>query len=122
MAHRTLSYSRFLLVALLGVILLATGQRGFGQDTNASLSGTVTDPSNAAIPNAKLTLTNSATGFQSNFVSDETGAYTFRNLTPGTYKIEITAGGFQVNHANRHSVVAEPGIPSRHSPHDGSDE
>ena len=44
MAHRTLSYSRFLLVALLGVILLATGQRGFGQDTNASLSGTVTDP------------------------------------------------------------------------------
>jgi hypothetical protein len=95
MAHRTLSYSRFLLVALLGVILLATGQRGFGQDTNASLSGTVTDPSNAAIPNAKLTLTNSATGFQSNFVSDETGAYTFRNLTPGTYKIEITAGGFK---------------------------
>jgi Carboxypeptidase regulatory-like domain len=95
MAHRTLSYSRFLLVALLGVILLATGQRGFGQDTNASLSGTVTDPSNAAIPNAKLTLTNSATGFQSNFVSDETGAFTFRNLTPGTYKIEITAAGFK---------------------------
>ena len=45
----------------------------FGQDTNASLSGTVTDPSSAAIPGAKLTLTNDATGFQSNFVSDAAG-------------------------------------------------
>src|ERR1700757_4892704 len=95
MAHKTLSYPRFLLLALLGVLLFASGQRAFGQDTNASLSGTVTDPSNAAIPNAKLTLTNSATGFQSSFVSDETGAYTFRNLTPGTYKLDITAAGFK---------------------------
>src|SRR6516164_5249549 len=95
MAQKTLSYPRFLLLALLGVLLYTSGQRGFGQDTNASLSGTVTDPSNAAIPNAKLALTNSATGFQSSFVSDETGAYTFRNLTPGTYKIDVSAPGFK---------------------------
>jgi hypothetical protein len=95
MAQKTLSYPRFLLLALLGVLLFACSQRGFGQDTNASLSGTVTDPSNAAIPNAKLTLTNTATGFQSSFVSDETGAYTFRNLTPGTYKLDVNASGFK---------------------------
>ena len=84
-----------LMLALLGVFLLSVPNLSFGQDTNASLSGTVTDPSEAAIPGAKLTLTNVATGFQSNFVADETGAYTFRNLTPGTYKIEITAPGFK---------------------------
>jgi len=83
------------MLALVGLFLLAVPHLSFAQDTNASLSGTVTDPSNAAIPNAKLTLTNSATGFQSNFVSDETGAYTFRNLTPGTYKIDVTAAGFK---------------------------
>jgi len=68
---------------------------GFGQDTNASLGGTVTDPSGAAIPGAKLTITNEATSFQSSFVSDETGAYTFRNLTPGKYHVDVSAAGFK---------------------------
>src|SRR4051794_1083170 len=84
-----------IMLALVGFFLLALPNLSFGQDTNASLSGSVTDPSEAAIPNAKLTLTNQATGFQFNFVADETGAYTFRNLTPGTYKIDVTAGGFK---------------------------
>ena len=79
------------MLALLGVFLMAVTQRSFGQDTNASLSGTVTDPSGAAIPGAKLTLTNEATGFQSNFVSDGTGAYSFRNLTPGKYGLNVSA-------------------------------
>ena len=95
MAYKRLSYTRFLLLALLGIFLLTVNHRGFGQDTNASLGGTVQDPNGAAIPNAKLTLTNEATGFQSNFVSDETGAYTFHNLTPGNYKITVTATGFK---------------------------
>jgi hypothetical protein len=95
MAHRRLSYTRFLLLALFGIFLLTANHRGFGQDTNASLGGTVQDPNGAAIPNAKLTLTNEATGFQSNFVSDETGTYTFNNLTPGNYKITVTATGFK---------------------------
>ena len=55
-------FTHSLMLALLGVFLMAVTQRSFGQDTNASLSGTVTDPSGAAIPGAKLTLTNEATG------------------------------------------------------------
>src|ERR1700741_939835 len=82
-------------LAVLGLFLLTVSLRGFGQDTNASLSGTVTDPSGAAIPRAKLTITNEATSFQSSFVSDETGAYTFRNLTPGKYHVDVTAAGFK---------------------------
>jgi len=95
MAHKETSYARFLLLALLGIFMLTANHRGFGQDTNASLDGTVSDPSGAAIPNAKLTLTNEATGFQSNFISDATGGYTFHNLTPGNYKIAVTATGFK---------------------------
>jgi hypothetical protein len=84
-----------LLLVLIGVLLVATGSRGYGQDTNAALSGTVTDQNSAAIPGAKLTLTNLATAFQSNFVSAATGEYTFRNLTPGKYDLTAEAAGFK---------------------------
>ncbi len=95
MAMKVSRVTRYLLLALLGVFLVAGNLRSFGQDTNASLSGTVTDPSNAAIPGAQLTLTNVATGFASNFVSDDAGNYTFRNLTPGKYNLSATANGFK---------------------------
>lgn len=88
-------FPRSLMLALLGVFLLAVTNLSFGQDTNASLSGTVTDPSGAAIPGAKLTLTNAATGFQSTFVSDAAGEFSFRNLTPGKYNLSATASGFK---------------------------
>ncbi len=84
-----------LMLALFGILLLAVTPLSFGQDVNASLSGTVTDPGGAVIPGAKLTLTNEATGFQSNFVSDSAGEYSFRNLTPGKYDLSVTANGFK---------------------------
>ncbi|HVJ08417.1 MAG TPA: carboxypeptidase-like regulatory domain-containing protein [Acidisarcina sp.] len=83
-----------LLLLFLGMCLL-TASQSYGQSTNASLSGTVTDPSNAAIPDAKLSLTNAATGFTSNYVSDGAGQYTFPNLTPGTYNLSVSAKGFE---------------------------
>ena len=84
-----------LYVCWFAALLLIADIRSFGQDTNASLSGTVTDPSAAAIPGAKLTLTNEATGFQFGFVSDESGNYSFRNLTPGKYDLNVAASGFK---------------------------
>jgi hypothetical protein len=97
MTSKGKTVTQSLLFALLVICLLATGVKSFGQDTNASLSGTVTDQSNAAIPGAKLTLTNTATAFQSNFVSDESGGFSFRNLTPGKYTLATTATGFKAH-------------------------
>ena len=76
------------------LFFLAAASHSYAQDTNAALSGTVMDTSGAAVPGAKLTLTNAATGFQSTFLSDKAGQFTFRNLTPGTYNLETTAAGF----------------------------
>jgi len=95
MSNKNARGARGILPTLLGIFLLTVTTVGFGQDTNASLGGTVTDPSGAAIPGAKLTITNEATSFQSSFVSDETGAYTFRNLTPGKYHVDVSAAGFK---------------------------
>jgi hypothetical protein len=95
MQKRRVLSTHSLLLALLGVFLLAVTNLSFGQDVNASLSGTVTDPSGAAIPGAKMTLTNEATGFKANFISDAAGEYSFHNLTPGKYDMNVTANGFK---------------------------
>ena len=87
--------TRCFFLALIGMLLLSVCERGFGQDTNSSLSGTVTDTNGAAIPGAKLALTNAATGFMLSDVSDAQGEFAFRNLTPGTYNLEVSAQGFK---------------------------
>jgi Carboxypeptidase regulatory-like domain len=81
-----------LAVALMAGLTLCS----YGQDTNASLSGTAKDPTNAAVPGAALTLTNEATGFQLKSVTDPSGEFTFRNLTPATYDLAVTATGFDM--------------------------
>ncbi|HEX5235791.1 MAG TPA: carboxypeptidase-like regulatory domain-containing protein [Silvibacterium sp.] len=65
-----------------------------GQDTSASLNGTVTDPSNAAIPGATLVLTNEATGFSQTLKSDSSGEYNITGIAPGKYDLRVSAAGF----------------------------
>ncbi len=84
-----------LVLALLAALMFAGTNLSFGQDINASLSGAVTDPNNAIVPGAKLTLVNEDNGIKAEFVSDATGGYTFRNLTPGKYDLTITHTGFK---------------------------
>jgi Carboxypeptidase regulatory-like domain len=94
MANRLSKVMNRLLLVSVGLFLMAVTNQSYGQDTNASLSGTVTDASNAAVPGAKLKLVNAATKLESTFVSDESGEFTFRNLTPGTYTLTTTAAGY----------------------------
>jgi hypothetical protein len=71
-------------------LLLGTGL--FGQTT--SLTGTVSDPSGAVIPNAVITVVNVDTGTQREDKSDTQGRYNMESLTPGTYKLTAKASGF----------------------------
>ena len=79
----------------LGSLLLAIcfTVAAFAQTGNPSLSGQVTDPSGAAIPAATVTLTgpDHATKVAQ---TDEQGRYTFHNLAPGAYAVEISTQGF----------------------------
>ncbi len=67
----------------------------FGQRDLGTISGTVTDPSGSAVPNAKITVTEDATGVAHNSVSNQAGAYTLPTLPPGTYTVDVEAPGFQ---------------------------
>ncbi|MGI4979568.1 MAG: TonB-dependent receptor domain-containing protein [Janthinobacterium lividum] len=82
-------------LSLLLLLLFA----GFGacsaQDTTGTILGSVTDPSGASIPNADVTVTNTATNISSVLKTSESGAYTAPNLNPGTYSVTVKVPGFQ---------------------------
>jgi hypothetical protein len=58
----------------------------FGQRTSATISGTVTDPSGAVVPQAKVTATNTATGTATSVNANASGFYVVSNLQPGPYR------------------------------------
>lgn len=82
------------LCCTLVVLLLSVGIC-YGQNTSATLTGSVTDPTGAAIPGAKLVISNEATGFQTTVATNAAGQYTVTELTPGTYTVSASAKGFQ---------------------------
>ena len=62
--------------------------------STSSLNGRVSDPSGAAVPDAKITLTEAATGLQRTTASNGSGLYQFVDVPPDTYRLEATAKGF----------------------------
>lgn len=78
--------------ALLLGLLCAVALRA--QVVGATLSGTVTDPSGAAIPSAQISIKNTATGVTTSITADSSGLYSAPNLLPGTYDVTVTASGF----------------------------
>ena len=66
----------------------------YGQNADASLSGTVTDTTNAVIPGAALTLTNEATGLSRTAKADAAGEYNITTISPGRYDLTVSASGF----------------------------
>src|ERR1700733_11881482 len=81
---------RFFLLPLLFVLAYAGA---FAQE-NAELTGTVDDPSGAMIPNATVTLTNTATGEVRSGRSNGTGLFDFPGLEHGTYTLSVEAPSF----------------------------
>jgi Carboxypeptidase regulatory-like domain/TonB dependent receptor len=65
------------------------------QIQNGQITGTVTDPSGAAVPNAKVTITNQATNLSVTTSSGGTGLYNAKELPVGNYKITAEAAGFK---------------------------
>jgi Carboxypeptidase regulatory-like domain len=69
----------------------------YGQDTTAGMTGTVTDQSGAAVPDATVTLTNTTTGLKYTVTTNSIGYYRFANIPPGQgYEATFTAKGFSI--------------------------
>jgi hypothetical protein len=72
--------------------LLVAGP-AYPQAGNGSVRGTVRDQADAVIPNAKVKLTNTATGVAAETTTNETGFYVFPVVMPGSYELDVEAKG-----------------------------
>lgn len=77
------------------IFLGAEAPTASAQVLYGSIIGTVTDPTNAAVPKAKVTVTSTATGLSREIVTDEAGYYSVPNLLQGNYSVSVNAGGFK---------------------------
>lgn len=76
------------------------------QTFRGAINGTVTDPSGAAVPNATVKATESATGLDHTTVSSSEGQYSFQDIPLGFYKVTVTASGFPTTSIDKVEVVA----------------
>jgi hypothetical protein len=93
MSERT--YRRLLFLLITSLVIFPMAQFLEGQvRTTGDLSGTILDSSGAIIAGATVTLTQQSTGFSKSVPSNESGAYIFSALQPGTYQVKVSAKGF----------------------------
>jgi len=107
----TFAVNRFRLsyALLLCVLVLTLSSQAFGQ--NATVVGTVTDPSGAAVANATVTITHNETGKVYHLTSNTDGQYVAPDLPIGHYNIKVEASGFKA--AEQKGVVLQVGDRTR---------
>lgn len=83
--------------SLRGVVLLilALSVPTFAQEFRGSISGKVTETSGAAVPDARVTVTNTATNQSVHTQSNASGDYSVLYLSPGTYTVAVEAKNFK---------------------------
>ncbi len=104
MTSRSLSASVLFLTLVVGIAL--TSSIGVqGQSTYGSVSGAVTDSTGAAVVGAQVTLTNTGTSEKHTQTTNDQGTYSFVNVIPGEYRIDIEKNGFK--HYSHPNVVVQ---------------
>lgn len=104
---------------LLGTIVLFCATWAWGQTETGQITGTVTDPSGAVVPNATISAKSLNTGETRTATTSTSGNYVLPNLRLGTYEVTISAPGFanvvnrvQVTVAGRHTLDAHMAVQS----------
>jgi hypothetical protein len=83
-------------LTICAVLVLVVGALpAWGQATNTgTIIGSVFDNTNAFVPGAVVTITQTATGSVRSTVTEKTGRFVFADVDPGTYDIKVTKSGF----------------------------
>src|SRR5215471_13009973 len=83
---------RFTKIAICVCLLALTA---FAQSDRGTITGTITDPAGAIVPNAPIQVRNVETGGVYDGASSTTGNYTIAQLPPGTYEVSASVQGFK---------------------------
>jgi hypothetical protein len=90
MMHRPFFHRLFFFVASLALFVAV----GKAQSSSGTLSGTVTDPSGAVVPNATVEIANHVSGYTRTAKSDSSGEFHFYNIPFNPYHLTVTMEGF----------------------------
>src|SRR5436189_3378512 len=90
-------------------LLLCLGLPLLGQ-TLGDVSGRVSDPSGAGVPNAAVTLTNTATNAVRNAQSSGEGLYDFNAVPPGIYNVKVEHPGFRTASTSNVEVQVQQSV------------
>src|SRR6266496_3366909 len=91
-----------------GLLSLAASVVAFGQSAaiNGQIEGTITDPSGAQVPGAKIDIVNKGTGYNRSANTDQSGFFRFPLLPLGAYTLTANAKGFAVQKREEISLSA----------------
>jgi hypothetical protein len=108
---------RFLLAAS---ICLGPTLPALAQSTQATILGTVLDPTGAAIPNATILVTDTDAGITRTAATDKSGNFQVLDLNPGHYSVNISAVGFDGKNSSNLILVAREQLRDDATLHPGA--
>jgi hypothetical protein len=88
------------------IVLALIALSGHAQTFRGAITGSVTDPSGASVPNAQVKATETSTGIEHNTVSTSEGQFSFQDIPLGFYKVTVTAAGFPPYTVDKVEVLA----------------
>jgi hypothetical protein len=90
-----LRISQVLCIAI-AIVLVALASSTYAQNTNiGAISGVVTDPTGAVVPDAAVTVTNQSTNVSNTVTTGSEGFYSLESLTAGQYTVTVLKAGFE---------------------------
>ena len=98
-------------ILAVALLILASGAAVWSQTVQGVITGTVTDPTGAVVPNATVTITNVGTNISQNTTTGSDGSYRFPLVPPGTYTVEFKAANFAAVRISGLVVEASQTIP-----------
>src|SRR5579863_1590216 len=98
------------IVTVLTLGFLAAAPLG-AQVVNATVLGSVTDPTGAAVPEATVTATNQETGVSTKATTDPAGNYTIPSLSPGVYNVTFEKSGFNTKVLSNIKLEVDTRVP-----------
>ena len=98
-------------IVVVALLILASGGVAWSQTVQGVITGTITDPTGAVVPNATVTITNVGTNISQTTTTGSDGAYRFPLVPPGTYTVDVKATNFAEVRAAGIVVEASQTVP-----------
>jgi hypothetical protein len=91
-------------------LLSFTFTHGITAQTAGGVSGHIADPTGANLPNVEVTLTETATAGVRGTVTTQAGDYTFTEVPPGMYTLQVKHTGFKTSHSDTFEVQVQQSV------------